>query len=168
MVPVEPTVANQLEAGYREMKPYGETWRDELRCAMQVGALAEEKLSHPLWADQAQRRRKDATSGEPADLLISADPFCAARCFRGEAAAEGTLEPAGSETTPDSKPPETRSYLNHHVIYKDAFTAFLLKPSLRPSAYYGRKPVSRIIRGMTVGLPVVRGFGMYCCRRCRR
>lgn len=159
MVPVEPVVANQLEAGYREMKPYGETWRDELRCALQVGALAEEKLSHPLWADQAQHRRKDAAGGGPADPLISTDPFCAARCFRGEAAAEGTLELVQSRTTSDSKPPETRSYLNHHVIYKDASTAFLLKPSLRPSAYYGRKPVSRIVRGMTVGVPVVRGFG---------
>ena len=49
-------------------------------------------------------------------------------------------------------------YSKAHVIYKDGSTAFLLKPSQKPSAYYGRKPISKIMKGITVGLPVVRGF----------
>jgi hypothetical protein len=49
-------------------------------------------------------------------------------------------------------------YARAHVIYKDGSTAFLLKPSQKPSAYYGRKPVAKIMKGITVGLPVVRGF----------
>lgn len=34
----------------------------------------------------------------------------------------------------------------------------MLKPTLKPSAYYGRRPVAKILRGHTVGIPVVRGF----------
>ncbi|KAG7142446.1 phospholipase like protein [Verticillium longisporum] len=45
MNPLPPTVANQVEAGYRELRPYTETWSDELRCAIDVGPLGEEKTS---------------------------------------------------------------------------------------------------------------------------
>lgn len=156
MIPVDSTVANQLEAGYRELLPYSQTWQDEVQCAVEVGADGEEKVSVPLWpktAMSASRGSKDSSTEEP---IISCDPFCAAHCSRGEAASEGTLEPvvAGADELPD----RPQSYASCHVIYKDAKTAFLLKPSLRPSAYYGRRPVSKIMRGLTVGTPVVRGF----------
>lgn len=157
MSPVETSVANQLEAGYRELRPFTETWNDELKCAVEVGPLGEEKVSHPLWPEQAAHgsRSKSTTDTEPE---ICHDPFCAARCFRGEAAAEGMLEPVrgGRDSTGDST--GTKIYPNYHVIYKDKTTAFLLKPSLRPSAYYGRRPVAKINKGMTLGIPVVRGF----------
>ncbi|KAI0965963.1 DDHD domain-containing protein [Xylaria arbuscula] len=155
MRPVTPSVANQLEAGYRELKPHSETWNDELRCAIDVGPLGEEKVSHPLWPkipDSPRKKGEDLT--EP---VKSSDPFCAARCFHGEAAAEGTLIPSANED--NSSPLQTqRKFEQYHVIYKDGKTAFLLKPSLRPSAYYGRRPVAKIMRGMTIGIPVVRGF----------
>ncbi|KAF2965809.1 hypothetical protein GQX73_g7758 [Xylaria multiplex] len=154
MRPVDPTVANQLEAGYRELKPHTETWNDELRCAIEVGPLGEEKVSHPLWPktpDSPSRKSDDM------DLLLSSDPFCAARCFHGEAAAEGTLIPSANED--NSSPLQTqKKFEQYHVIYKDEKNAFLLKPSLKPSAYYGRRPVAKIVRGMTIGIPVVRGF----------
>ncbi|KAI6781985.1 uncharacterized protein J7T54_003404 [Emericellopsis cladophorae] len=51
-----------------------------------------------------------------------------------------------------------RPFQNYHVIYKDETVAFLLKPSLSPSAYYGRRPLSKIMKGITIGIPVVRGF----------
>ncbi|KAL2260460.1 hypothetical protein VTK26DRAFT_5518 [Humicola hyalothermophila] len=157
MVPVEPDVANQLEAGYRELRPWTETWADELKSALDVGPLGEEKISHRLWPDPADKRftTKD---GSPPEPPISSDPFCAGRCFRGEAAAEGSLEPVHSEKATALPPIENRTYASYHVIYKDSATAFLLKPSQKPSAYYGRKPVSKIMKGVTVGLPVVRGF----------
>lgn len=156
MIPVDPTVANQLETGYRELRPYSQTWKDEIYCAVEVGPEGEEKVSFPLWpkaAIPASGASEEQILGEPA---ISSDPFCAAHCFLGEAASEGTLEPvvAGASGLSES----SRSYASFHVIYKDAGTAFLLKPSLRPSAYYGRKPVSKIMRGLTIGTPVVRGF----------
>ncbi|KAK4455583.1 phospholipase DDHD1 [Podospora aff. communis PSN243] len=159
MVPVDPAVANQLESGYRELRPWTETWRDEIKSALYVGAVGEEKVSHQLWPDVADKRSK-AKEGDPEEPPISSDPFCAARCFRGEAATEGTLEPVHSEEEAATPRPESRSYASYHVVYKDSSAAFLLKPSLKPSAYYGRKPVSKIMKGMTVGIPVVRGFDL--------
>jgi pimeloyl-ACP methyl ester carboxylesterase len=43
-------------------------------------------------------------------------------------------------------------------MYKNEREAFLLRPSLSASAYYGRRPLAKIARGATVGIPVVRGF----------
>ncbi|KAJ8107242.1 hypothetical protein ONZ43_g6796 [Nemania bipapillata] len=138
MRPVDPGVANQLEAGYRELKPHTETWSDELRCAIEV--------------ELPSKNNEDV-----ADPLLSSDPFCAARCFHGEAAAEGTLIPSANED--NSSPLQTqKKFEQYHVIYKDEKNAFLLKPSLKPSAYYGRRPVAKIVRGVTIGIPVVRGF----------
>lgn len=157
MAPVEPAIANQLESGYRELRPWTETWRDELRSALDVGPLGEEKVSHRLWPEVPEKRQK-RKDGVPPEPPISSDPFCAARCFRGEAATEGSLEPVHSEEQTALTAPESRLYANHQVIYKDDSSAFLLKPSQRPSAYYGRKPVAKIMKGMNVGVPVVRGF----------
>ncbi|KAI1139756.1 DDHD domain-containing protein [Hypoxylon sp. FL0543] len=156
MRPIDPAVANQLEAGYRELKPHTETWNDELRCAVEVGPLGEEKVSHPLWPKVPNKSSKktDAFMEPP----ISSNPFCAARCFRGEAAAEGTLLPTPNEDNSTPVPPAHKKFEQYHVIYKDATTAYLLKPSLKPSAYYGRRPVAKIMRGLTIGIPVVRGF----------
>lgn len=156
MIPVEPGVANQLEAGYRELRPYSQTWKDEIRCAVEVGPEGEEKVSFPLWPKAQTSTIVSSEDQEVAEPAISSEPFCAAHCFRGEAAADGTLEPVVAGTT--EAPGGSRSYTSFHVIYKDASAAFLLKPSLRPSAYYGRRPVSKIMRGLTIGTPVVRGF----------
>ncbi|TQN73517.1 putative phospholipase [Colletotrichum shisoi] len=154
MLPIPPAVANQLEAGYRELKPHTETWNDELRCAIEVGPLGEEKVSHRLWPEDVETL-SDRDKQVVLDIRISTDPFCAASCFRGEAAAEGAVDPnlkAGAASQ------QHRSYASYHVVYKDASTAFLLKPSLKPSAYYGRRPVAKIMKGMTIGIPVTRGF----------
>ncbi|KAH9898608.1 DDHD domain-containing protein [Xylariomycetidae sp. FL2044] len=154
MRPVDPAVANQLESGYRELRPHSETWQDELKCAVDVGPLGEEKVSHPLWpAPPKSNSKYHAQDLEPP---IPSNPFCAARCFHGEAATEGTLDPGAHEDTPTHQ--GHKKFEQYHVIYKDETTAFLLKPSLRPSAYYGRRPVAKIVRGLTIGIPVVRGF----------
>ncbi|KAL0940820.1 DDHD domain-containing protein [Colletotrichum truncatum] len=153
MLPIPPSVANQLEAGYRELRPYTETWSDELRCAIDVGPLGEEKVSHRLWPEDMAH----SSGGDKqiiSDPRISTDPFCAASCFCGEAAAEGSVDSTPKVGTAT----QHRSYANYHVIYKDASRAFLLKPSLKPSSYYGRRPVAKIMKGMNIGIPVVRGF----------
>ncbi|KAJ1324989.1 phospholipase DDHD1 [Microdochium nivale] len=155
MRPIDPAVANQLEAGYRELKPHAQTWQDELRSAIDVGPAGEEKVSHPLWPPVPK-----ATNKKPSkvpEALISHDPFCAARCFRGEAAAEGSrIENAHEDSSAAS--PTPRKFDQYHVIYKDETTAYLLKPSLKPSAYYGRRPVAKIMKGFNLGVAVVRGF----------
>ncbi|KAH8677276.1 DDHD domain-containing protein [Xylariales sp. PMI_506] len=155
MDPIDTAVANQLEAGYRDLKPYSETWQDELRCAVEVGPLGEEKVSHPLWSKAFDVEMKfDENIQEP---LISSNPFCAARCFRGEAAARGNLLPTPNEDN-SIETTSHRKYEQYHVIYKNQDEAFLLKPSLKPSAYYGRRPISKMVKGVTIGIPVVRGF----------
>ncbi|RYP06703.1 hypothetical protein DL764_003005 [Monosporascus ibericus] len=157
MRPLDPVVANQLEAGYRELKPHTETWADELRSAIEVGPLGEEKVSHPLWPTEPKSSARQRLQGEDAEPPISSNPFCAARCFRGEAAAEGSLLPTSNEDN-TAPAPAQKKFEQYHVIYKDSTTAFLLKPSLKPSAYYGRRPVAKIAKGFTIGIPVVRGF----------
>ncbi|KAK2612861.1 hypothetical protein QQS21_001141 [Conoideocrella luteorostrata] len=155
MMPVAPTVANQLEAGYQELRPWTVTWRDELRCAIELGPLGEEKISYCLWPqDSKHLNPNNPLEGE---LKLSTDPFCAARCFQGDAAAQGTLDPKCETLSPISERPN-RAFSDYHVVYKDEQQAFLLKPTLRASAYYGRKPASKIAKGFTVGIPVVRGF----------
>ncbi|RDW85724.1 hypothetical protein BP5796_04049 [Coleophoma crateriformis] len=159
MYPVEPAVANQLEIGYRELRPWSQTWKDELSSALEVGAAGEEKLAHRLWpkeADQEHSRKTDDQDAKrgPSESILSTDPYCAARCFNGEAAATGSLddEKASDKTT------IVKRYLNSQVIFKDGDNAFILKPSMVPSAYYSRKPVTKIMKGHTVGIHVVRGF----------
>lgn len=158
MLPIPPLVANQLEAGYDELKPWTETWSDELRCAIDVGPAGEEKVSHRLWPDDPKqskkRKRGQALLEEP---IVSSDTFCAARCFRGEAATEGSIEPVQIIDAEDRESPN-KPFSNYHVIYKNESEAFLLKPSLKPSAYYGRRSVQKIMRGTNVGIHVVRGF----------
>lgn len=155
MLPVPPAVANQLEAGYQELRPWAETWRDEVRCAIEVGASGEEKVSHRLWPTEGDGQYRN--SPIPTEPAISAHPFCAAHCFQGEAATEGSLEPRQVDNEA-SENAQQRPYSSYSVLYKDQTKAFLLKPSLQPSAYYGRRPLQRIMRGGTVGIPVVRGF----------
>lgn len=156
MQPIPSAVANQLEAGYHELRPWTETWRDEIRCAIDVGPLGEEKVSHQLWPQETGPKRGDehGLSDLPA---ISSDPYCAARCFGGEAAAEGAIEGMKAKSKDSSESP-FRPFSSYHVMYKDDKEAFMLKASLKPSAYYGRRPLARIMKGLTVGIPVVRGF----------
>ncbi|KAL8416792.1 hypothetical protein RB596_007080 [Gaeumannomyces avenae] len=162
MTPVEPKVANQLEAGYSELRPWSEAWSIEIRCAIAVGALGEEKVSQPLWGHPPAGTNANVEDMLPVEPGISDDPYCAARCYRGNAAAVGVLSPHVGETTDTGS---TGSYPNWHVVYKNATEANLLKPSLRPSAYYSRTPISRIMKGATVGIPVVRGFNRDAWRR---
>ena len=150
MLPILPAVANQLEAGYRELRPWSETWSDEIRCAIEVGPAGEEKVSHRLWPKDDRPLRAQQLL-EP---VVPGDPYCAARCSQGDAAAEGSL----SVQSPTDQEASNRPFLNYHVIYKNKKEAFMLKPTLKPSAYYGRRPVQKIARGVTIGIPVVRGF----------
>lgn len=160
MFPVEPAVANRLESGYRELRPFSQTWNDEIRCAVDVGADGEEKVSHPLWPETAGSASGDLDEQEASEPSISSDSFCAAHCFQGEAAAQGTLRSVSPQVDVLNKASLSshKMYATYHVIYKDGKTAFLIKPSLKPSAYYGRRPVAKIMKGLTVGIPVARGF----------
>ncbi|KAM3079663.1 hypothetical protein ACMFMG_006076 [Clarireedia jacksonii] len=153
MYPVEPAVANQLEIGYRELQCWSQTWKDQLSSAIEVGAAGEEKIAHRLWPAEETQKGSNSKSTEH---LVSADPYCAARCFHGEAAAEGKADEVEAKPTASTSIP--KKYPNSQVIYKNASEAFILRPNLQPSEYYGRKPLAKIMKNMIVGVPVVRGF----------
>lgn len=166
MYPVEAPVANQLETGYRDLRPWSQTWRDELNSAVKVGAAGEEKVSHRLWPEDTGSKpahsisQGDGQGGVSSPVDYATDSYCAARCFHREVAATGSVE----LPIPHEKPPPTvtaevvKRYPNSHVIYKNAHDAFILKPSLQPSQYFGRRPLAKIKKNIIVGIPVVRGF----------
>ena len=52
-----------------------------------------------------------------------------------------------------------RLYRTCGVIYANENEAYILKSSLQPSAYYGRRPLANYIRrGRAIGIKIVRGF----------
>lgn len=156
MYPVEPADANQLEMGYRELRPWSQTWKDEVNSAMEVGAEAEEKIAHQLWPKEDEQ--KHSSRKKPMHTL-STDPYCAAKCFNGEAAAEGAPDFDSTESKqPNNLKTITKKFPTSQVFYKNARNAFILKPTLQPSAYYGRKPLHKIMKGQKIGIHVVRGF----------
>lgn len=183
MLPVEPPVANMLEAGYVDLQVWTETWKDELNSAIEVGAAGEMKIVHKLWPDRptkvpdsrpsSRRGTGPRESGESllrsATNLIVEEPETAeqARIKAVEAACDIIDISSGSDG-PDNKASGTslygnqgtiRVYSSFGVIYANEREARLLKPSLLPSDYYGRRPLANYIRkGHKLGIAVVRGF----------
>ncbi|CAL3962516.1 unnamed protein product [Diplocarpon coronariae] len=155
MCPVEPAVSNQLETGYRELRPWSQTWTDEINSAIEVGAAGEEKIAHRLWPPEVAKRSKSHSSTEHP---LTTDPYCAVSCFGGGLSAEGTSDPDEPGDRSSYVKTIIQRYPNSRVIYKDAQSAFILKPTLQPSAYYGRRPLNKITKGMAVGIHCVRGF----------
>jgi hypothetical protein len=149
-----------------ELKPWTETWNDELNSAVEVGAEGEDKVVQRLWPEPVNETKKKHPNSRPctstsprakdAPTLLS-DPQHVARS-QEEASAAGTVKiiKPGESVSPASE--MTRRFPNSKVLYLDARNAVLLKPSLWPSAAFGRRPLSKIRKGNSVGIPVVRGF----------
>ena len=181
MLPVETPVANMLEAGYIDLRCWTETWKDELKSAVEVGAAGEMKIVHKLWPEHVQpsssrpgsrSRRGTSLSEAPQSLLrvatanlIEEEPETPKK-LRAKAveAACDIIDVSTGPGGPDNKASGTstygsRTYATWGVIYANEREARLLKPSLLPSDYYGRKPLAGYIRkGHTLGIRVVRGF----------
>ncbi|KAK5165480.1 uncharacterized protein LTR77_009009 [Saxophila tyrrhenica] len=184
MLPVETAVANMLEAGYVDLQVWTETWKDELNSAVEVGAVGEEKIVHKLWPDKLPKppdsrpssRHGTATRSDRDDLLRAVTSNLAegapetpeqTRDRAVEAACDiidissgpGGADNKASGTSTYGYNGATRSYSSFGVIYANAKEARLLKPSLLPSRYYGRRPLASYIRkGHKLGIAVVRGF----------
>ncbi|KAI9755743.1 MAG: Peptidyl-prolyl cis-trans isomerase cyp10 [Chaenotheca gracillima] len=163
MEPVEADLANQLEKGYKELKPWTETWSDELTSAIRVGAEGEVKVIYRIWPeeDEPKKQRTSIEAGEPRPSVLAASTGAELQTELpavepSTRAAQGTILPPGTTTATASG--AKQRFPNSHVVYANAKEAFILKPSLIPSAYYGRRPVAKIIKGTRVGVAVVRGF----------
>jgi hypothetical protein len=175
MLPVEPPVANMLEAGYTELQPWTETWNDELNSAIEVGAAGEAKILHKLWPDLFKRlesRPNPARTemGSMTSTNFDEEPFSAEkeRDHVVEVACD-IIDIASGVDGPDNKASGTSAYSSGGglprwyptagVVYANATDAHILKPNLQPSAYHGRRPLANYIRkGRKLGIPVVRGF----------
>ncbi|OOF91606.1 hypothetical protein ASPCADRAFT_154557 [Aspergillus carbonarius ITEM 5010] len=156
MLPVETDLANKLEDGYNYLKPWTETWQDELNSCVENGADAEMKIVHRLWP-------KDNTARPPTAVVVTnSDTSSSAAHLSNECKSTGlesmTLDAnrAAGGTTAYSE--TVKPFLNSSVIYADGRNAQILRPSLLPSVSRGRKPLSAIRKGRQIGIPVVRGF----------
>ncbi|PGH18453.1 hypothetical protein AJ79_00523 [Helicocarpus griseus UAMH5409] len=153
MMPVEPELANQLEAGYMYMRPWTETWQDELNSCIENGAEAEMKITHRIWPQEEEERERKTTDAErelKASRRLSkrksTEPETASIVHENQAA--GTMTTQGSP----------RPFKSSSVIYVDFKDAQILRPNLLPSASRGRRPLAAIRKGRQIGIPIVRGF----------
>jgi hypothetical protein len=143
MLPVPVNLANRLELGYEYIRPYADSYQDELQACINNGASAEMKVVHKLWDD-----RKSSRPGSGADKLVAeaeATPYVSLPA-RENAAADPTADPT------------KRMFETHSVIYIDRTNAQILRPSLLPSVTQKRRPLSSLRKGRQIGVAVVRGF----------
>ncbi|KAF7194137.1 putative phospholipase [Pseudocercospora fuligena] len=181
MLPVEVPVANMLEAGYIDLQCWTETWKDELNSAVEVGAIGEMKIVHKLWPEKPSKapvsRPASIISGQDRSILgaatsvlTSAEPPETVEQQRAKAVEAAcdiidiSTGPGGADNrahgnTTYGRAGAVRNYATCGVIYSDDRDATILKPTLLPSSYYGRRPLANYIRkGHAIGIPVTRGF----------
>lgn len=177
MLPVEPEVANLLEAGYVSLQPWTQTWRDELNSAIEVGALGEMKIVNQLWPEKQAKPSKRNSDSRPStsrgEMTVQSNLVEEETSPEKEREdivehARDMIDISSGPDGPDNKASGTatfgrdgrkRLYLDAKVIYADEKDAYLLRPSLQPSDYYGRRPLANYIRkGRKIGIHVTRGF----------
>jgi hypothetical protein len=174
MMPVETDIANLLELGYVEMQAWTETWKDELNSAIEVGAAGEAKILHRLWPAKAKIKAAgkagsmievDMTSGPP---LSPTEDIHDKEKREILATASDLIDVSNGAEGPDHKAAgcgpwgrdgALRNYKSAGVIYANKKDAYILRPNLQPSEYYGRRPLAHHIRKKkSIGVRVVRGF----------
>lgn len=174
MMPVEVEVANMLEVGYIDLQPWTQTWADELNSAVEVGALGEMKILHRLWPDKPTKPESRPSSsaqmhtGFVQSTLpeVEEDPERERRDIVENAC--DLIDISTGYDGPDNKAAGDDEYGHDGyknlyrkagVVYANAKEAYLLRPSLQPSNYYGRRPLANYIRkGRKIGVCVTRGF----------
>ena len=145
MLPLPVNLANRLELGYEYIKPFSNSYQDELQACIDNGASAEMKVVHRLWDDKRKSSRPNSGTDKLATGAV--DEPQPAMLINDENAA--------AEPRTDS---EKRMFETHSVIYIDKTHAQILRPSLLPSVSQKRRPLSSIRKGRQIGVAVVRGF----------
>jgi hypothetical protein len=174
MMPVEADIANMIEAGYIELQPWTQTWKDELNSAIEVGAYGEMKILHKLWPDRLPKpESRPSTSQQMQAGLVQStmpeeeeDPEKERKELVENVC--DLIDISTGPNGPDNKAAgdleyaadgRKQLYLKAGIIYANENEAYILKPTLQPSDYYGRRPLANYIRkGRSIGLCVVRGF----------
>lgn len=163
MLPVESDVANQIEEGYIYMKPWTQTYVDEVNSCLEIGPAAEIKILFKLWPveeshndsrPQTSRSLKPISKGEarPTTADEVAHKKAAETASQTENKAVGTLDIKKEDEE------LARPYAKSSIIYANARDAQILRPGLFPSVARGWKPLGAIRKGRSIGIAVVRGF----------
>ncbi|KAF2197854.1 hypothetical protein GQ43DRAFT_423678 [Delitschia confertaspora ATCC 74209] len=175
MMPVEVEVANMLEAGYVDLQPWTQTWTDELNSAVDVGAAGEMKIIHKLWPDKPKKPESRPTTSSEMRAGLVQNTLMETTEHNPEKERQEIVEnacdlinistgPNGPDNTAAGDPEYSHDgnkniYRKAGVIYANGNEAYLLRPSLQPSAYHGRRPLANYIRkGRAIGICVCRGF----------
>lgn len=154
MLPVEPDLANQLEAGYEYMRPWTETWQDELNSCVENGAEAELKVVHRLWPEDEQRPSTSRSTATDRGKIDGEMMTGASGDDGSDQDVQVNMAAAGDGAQIQApKPFKTSS-----VIYVDEVNAQILRPNLLPSPSRGRRPLGPIRKGRPIGIAIVRGF----------
>ncbi|KAF7126096.1 hypothetical protein CNMCM5793_002518 [Aspergillus hiratsukae] len=108
MLPVETELANKLEDGYVYLKPWTDTWQDELNSCVENGADAEMKIVYKLWPKPSTKSYSTPATSRPGSSA-QAGPDSESPTFEESRAAGGTT--AHTEAV--------KPFLNSSVIYVD-------------------------------------------------
>ena len=145
MLPVPADVANALEIGFEDFKPYSNTYQDELNACVEHGAAAELKVCHKLWPEQKKTSRPSTASlDKPANAEMEQEQ----------------LPNDADNVAVDPRKPDKqkRLFQSCSVIYTNVKNAQILRPNALPSVSRNRRPLSSIRKGRQLGVAVVRGF----------
>lgn len=155
MFPVETELANKLEDGYGYLKPWTDTWQDELNSCVENGADAEMKVMHKLWSKEDPKALKQHNPSPNSNAASEMGDAEGSNDSGASLLALDENQAAGKTTTHAEA---VKPYLSSSVIFTDGKNAQILRPSLLPSVSRGRRPLSAIRKGRQIGVPVVRGF----------
>jgi len=146
MLPVPADVANRLELGYEDMKPYSPTYQDELNACVEHGAAAELKIVRKLWFHEKTTSRPGTGLPDKVDGSEEVEPE--------------QLPSIGDNVAvdPRERHKDRRLFRSHSVVYTDVKNAQLLRPNALPSVSRNRRPLASLRKGRPLGVAVVRGF----------
>ncbi|KAL9608915.1 MAG: hypothetical protein Q9167_006271 [Letrouitia subvulpina] len=160
-LPVPPIVANKLEAGYMYLRPWTETYKDELNSCQEIGAEAELKVAYRLWPDEPQDEHSRPPTGTSRKPLVGGKTNnFKTELFSQEKASDSLVNPENQAvgSSEDEQAQLEKKYARCSVIYANAKDAQILRSNQLPSVARGRRPLGPIRKGRIVGEPVIRGF----------
>ena len=164
MLPVEATFANLLEQGYEYMRPWTQTYNDEVKSCLEIGAEAELKVVYKLWPSEEVYELESRTgfaTNKGKMGIGSVDQLSGKELFHKDAEKQVTpveTRAYGSLPGNEALEPIKRFYARSSVIYANEKQAQIIRPNQLPSVSRGRKPLGPICKGHAIGLRVTRGF----------
>lgn len=146
MLPVPADVANRLELGYEDMKPFSGTYKDELDACIEHGAAAEMKVVYKLWPEEKLMSRPTSAQIDKLDGIDET--------VKEELPENVDNVAVDLRISSQSK----RLFQSYSVVYTDSKNAQILRPNALPSVGRNRKPLHALRKGRQLGIAVVRGF----------